>query len=73
MKFLRLMEIVADAQNSGGIAAEICCGKFLRKIAAENCCGKLLRKIAVEICCGKLLLIYRIHALGNMRWNYGGR
>jgi hypothetical protein len=37
MKFLRLMKIVADAQNSGG--------KFRRKIAAEICCGKLLRKI----------------------------
>jgi hypothetical protein len=50
MKFLRLMKIVADVQNSGGkfrrkIAAEICCGKLLWKIAAENCCGKLLRKI----------------------------
>ena len=40
MKFLRLMKIVADAQNSGG--------KFRRKIAAEICCGKLLRKIAAE-------------------------
>jgi hypothetical protein len=37
MKFMRLMEIVADVQNSGG--------KFRQKIAAEICCGKLLRKI----------------------------
>jgi hypothetical protein len=35
MKFLRLMEIVADAQNSGG--------KLLQKFAVENSCGKLLR------------------------------
>jgi hypothetical protein len=54
MKFLRLMKIEADAQNSDGkfrwkFAAEICCGKLLRKIAAENL-GELTEFMRLVIC-----------------------
>jgi hypothetical protein len=55
MKFLRLMEIVADAQNSGG--------KFRRKTQAENCRRKLLCKN----CCGKFRRIHRIYAPGKIQ------
>jgi hypothetical protein len=53
MKFLRLMKIVVDVYNSGGIfrrkiLAENSGGNFGRKILAENSCGKFRWKILAE-------------------------